>query len=465
MQSSFIQTINALLQQFHQPQPPPNPSPPAQIPSINALQQQLLQSIQALDQNTLPSVGLNGLFQSLQQQTPQASSTPILSAQLLSDALKMIAPVGQSPNDEQLLVMALHSGLSQGLDHRRAIETLHGVNNHAGNLWKDYYLENKSRIDEMVDQLQPIKTAKKPVRFDLVSKALSVPSKFEGKAKERSADERHLSYPLEPGSSSQKNTSPLTPRIREHRGLFRHSDWPIPPPPESEPIPPTKVVKSFRGNLYTVEDKKYFAKYISWALRDNPLLGKGELIAKLAENVPHHTASSWISYWSRDPLADRLLAAARERENGDDQDQGFIEDAEEEDYIENDKESVEQGSLHDSDEDEAAMGGHGSVFGAAEFRVMAKYIARHDPEEWVMMTSKQRWFPFHEEHPHRSHKAYCERYRIKEQELLSLAERYRTRAQRQMEKQRATPSWANAGVRKRRLSSHESPSKRVRELE
>jgi len=408
------------------------------------LQQQLLQSIQALDQNTLPSVGLNGLFQSLQQQTPQASSTPILSAQLLSDALKMIAPVGQSPNDEQLLVMA---GVCLCL--------------HVPSL----SLENKSRIDEMVDQLQPIKTAKKPVRFDLVSKALSVPSKFEGKAKERSADERHLSYPLEPGSSSQKNTSPLTPRIREHRGLFRHSDWPIPPPPESEPIPPTKVVKSFRGNLYTVEDKKYFAKYISWALRDNPLLGKGELIAKLAENVPHHTASSWISYWSRDPLADRLLAAARERENGDDQDQGFIEDAEEEDYIENDKESVEQGSLHDSDEDEAAMGGHGSVFGAAEFRVMAKYIARHDPEEWVMMTSKQRWFPFHEEHPHRSHKAYCERYRIKEQELLSLAERYRTRAQRQMEKQRATPSWANAGVRKRRLSSHESPSKRVRELE
>jgi|SRR5712671_1648111 len=124
MQSGFLQTINALLQQFHQPQPLPNPSPPSQI---NALQQQLLQSIQAIDQNTLPPVGPNGLFQSLQQPTPQAPGTSISSAQLLSDALKMIAPVGQSPNDEQLLVMALHSGLSQGLDHRRAIETLHGV--------------------------------------------------------------------------------------------------------------------------------------------------------------------------------------------------------------------------------------------------------------------------------------------------------------------------------------------------
>jgi hypothetical protein len=39
----------------------------------------------------------------------------------------MIVPVGQAPKDEQLLVMALQSGLSQGLDHRRAIERLDGV--------------------------------------------------------------------------------------------------------------------------------------------------------------------------------------------------------------------------------------------------------------------------------------------------------------------------------------------------
>ena len=69
----------------------------------------------------------------------------------------------------------------------------------------------------------------------------------------------------------------------------RHSDLPIPPPPEVEPIPPTKVVKSPQGNLYTVEDKKYFAKYISWALQGDPLLTKSELIEKLAENVSKPT--------------------------------------------------------------------------------------------------------------------------------------------------------------------------------
>jgi len=128
---------------------------------------------------------------------------------------------------------------------------------------------------------------------------------------------------------------------------------------------------------------------------------KLELVFNLSlRQAPHHTASSWLSYWSRDPLADRLLTAAQERVTGGDQDQGFTGDAEEEeeeDYIENDQESLEEESLHDSDEDEAAMGGHRSVFGAAEFRVMAKYIAKHDPDEWATMTSKQRWYPFHEE--------------------------------------------------------------------
>lgn len=88
--------------------------------TANAPLQLLLRSIQATDPNFSHQAGI------LQQQIPQAPCA-ISASQLFSDALKMIAPVGQSPNDEQLLVMALQSGLSQGLDHRRAIEKLHGV--------------------------------------------------------------------------------------------------------------------------------------------------------------------------------------------------------------------------------------------------------------------------------------------------------------------------------------------------
>jgi hypothetical protein len=50
-------------------------------------------------------------------------------------------------------------------------------------------------------------------------------------------------------------------------------------------MPPKRVVKDSRGNRYTAEDKKYFAKYISWALQDDPSLTKGDLIARLAEKV------------------------------------------------------------------------------------------------------------------------------------------------------------------------------------
>jgi len=92
------------------------------------------------------------------------------------------------------------------------------------------------------------------------------------------------------------------------------------------------------------------------------------------------------------------VTAARERAIGSHHGQDSTGDyVEEEESVENEQESVDEESSHDSEEDEAAMGERGSIFGAAEFRVMAKYIARHKPEEWASMTSKQRWFPFHEE--------------------------------------------------------------------
>jgi hypothetical protein len=114
MQSGFSpHTFNALLQQLQ----------PSQIPSTDALQRRI-PSIHAIDPNPPQQAGFTGL---VQQQMSQAPGASVFASQLFSATLKMIAPVGQSPNDEQLLVMALQSGLNQGLDHRRAIERLHGV--------------------------------------------------------------------------------------------------------------------------------------------------------------------------------------------------------------------------------------------------------------------------------------------------------------------------------------------------
>ena len=152
--------------------------------------------------------------------------------------------------------------------------------------------------------------------------------------------------------------------------------------------------------------------------------------------MPHHTANSWYSYWTRDPLADRLLTAARERVTGG---QGSTGNSEiEEIEVDHDQETVEEESSLDSDKDDAAMSEHGRFFGAAEVRTMAKYIARYNPDDWAMMTGKQRWLPYHLEvtlpgdhlkafanlkpfvqHPHRSESAYCMKYRSKEQGMFS----------------------------------------------
>lgn len=144
----------------------------------------------------------------------------------------------------------------------------------------------------MVNQLQPMKTAKKPVRFDLGPKALSTPSEIKLKQPKqgRFANIGSLSVHRKFGPSRTniipraRGGPPISAR-RKHRNVSRHSDLPIPAPPEVEPTPPTEVVKSSMGNLYTVEEKKYFSKYISWALHLDPLLTKSELVRKLAEKV------------------------------------------------------------------------------------------------------------------------------------------------------------------------------------
>lgn len=154
--------------------------------------------------------------------------------------------------------------------------------------------------------------------------------------------------------------------------------------------------------------------------------------------MPHHTVYSWSSYWTRDPLASRLLAAARESWTGG---QGSTTDGENEVIeVEDDQETVEEeGSIHESDKDEAATSEYGYYFGAAEVKAMAKYIARYNPDDWAMMTAKQKWSPYHLEvtlpgdhvktfadsklsvqHPHRSEVAYNQKYRVKERGMFSV---------------------------------------------
>jgi hypothetical protein len=148
--------------------------------------------------------------------------------------------------------------------------------------------------------MQPVKTTKKPVRFDLETKASSASSEIKNKQPKK----ERLTHAREPSPSSDHgpsrthplgSESPLPPRVRRHHS----SSWLSDPasPPEDEPLAPTKVVKGIRGNRYTAEDKKYFVKYVSWALQDDPSLTKSEIIARLAERVRGlQNSGDWIRY-------------------------------------------------------------------------------------------------------------------------------------------------------------------------
>jgi hypothetical protein len=59
----------------------------------------------------------------------------------------------------------------------------------------------------------------------------------------------------------------------------------VPPPPSRSPTPPTDIVVGKNGNKYTEADRKYFIKFISWRLKQDPALSKAELCELLSEKV------------------------------------------------------------------------------------------------------------------------------------------------------------------------------------
>ena len=197
------------------------------------------------------------------------------------------------------------------------------VNNHAANLWKDYYLDHHDRFDVLVSRLaeQP-KTVKKPF----------VPSKSPSRVKDEGsssqvARKRRLSPPPPPPpppprqtpkkkgrfsiplqTSRQKRTTPqltasvLTRPPKRPRATFNslsaplpsnnvpnlmppQVDIPLPNPPSRSPTPPAVVQVGTNGNKYTKEDREYFLKFLVWRLKQDPSLTKKEICELLHEKV------------------------------------------------------------------------------------------------------------------------------------------------------------------------------------
>jgi len=262
----------------------------------------------------------------------------------MQDFLRMSTPVGSSPNDDTILAQALHESRQMGKTYRQALEGLHGVgrlqpfyvpfplicyqvNNHAANLWKDYYLDHHDRFDLLVSRLaeQP-KTVKKPI----------VPTKPPPQAKEEGtshqvARKRHASpappplpapprqSPTKKGRSSAPSqasrrkratpqlvtgttTSVLARPPKRPRATLNSLSAPLPSndapnlmppqvhiplpePPSRSPTPPAVVQVGTNGNKYTKEDREYFLNFLAWRLKQDPSLTKKELCELLHEKV------------------------------------------------------------------------------------------------------------------------------------------------------------------------------------
>ena len=91
-----------------------------------------------------------------------------------------------------------------------------------------------------------------------------------------------------------------------------HADLKTPEPPSRSPTPPTLVVSAGRGNKFTPQDRDFFLKFVSWRLKENPTLSRGELCDALAAKVrsrlqvtiPRHLMLGT-------PIRRRIIAASR----------------------------------------------------------------------------------------------------------------------------------------------------------
>ncbi|KAJ7177771.1 hypothetical protein C8R46DRAFT_1212500 [Mycena filopes] len=146
---------------------------------------------------------------------------------------------------EPLIVQALTDRLFNGSTHKEALNQLDGRAGYAVNMWKDYYLENKDRVDS--------------ARTNLFTPARLPPP---------------------------------------------NSEVRIPNPPTQSPTPPARVA----GSQFSPTEKAYFIDFIMWRLEGEPIQSRNS-VYMLMQTQTGRLATSWSAYWSRNhDLPDKIMA-------------------------------------------------------------------------------------------------------------------------------------------------------------
>ncbi|EIN14072.1 hypothetical protein PUNSTDRAFT_48921 [Punctularia strigosozonata HHB-11173 SS5] len=380
-----------------------------------------------------------------------AAWNPQAMAAAFTMASQMNVPVGGA-KDEEILVRVLLGSYSSGKSFKQAIETeLHGVNHHAANLWKDYFLDHHDHIYAQVSKLR--ETASTP---QLVHKAAtarrpiyppespisdkhglkhngprgsyakrSLPPKISDSISVGTANphtkHKHESVQSPADAASAPVRAVKRPRFSDSRRSPKTARSPTPPGPE------TFVYHTNGKQRYSEADHEFFIKCITFELERNPRLSKTALCRILARKAPHHPDQGWNYYWNNcGDLPDTIFSAAKDRiptirAHGNDGKSSASEDESDEAASTGD----EARSSSSTDRDERKMGPAGGEFTQADFRVIARYLAKMP--DLRSRSQAEIWIPFHEKHDQRSYKSWAECYRRYRETIDALVEDFRER--------------------------------------
>ncbi|KAI0788520.1 hypothetical protein C8Q75DRAFT_734229 [Abortiporus biennis] len=372
------------------------------------------------------------------------------------DAVRLSVPV--TPDDEETLLQALIAAEGKGESYKRAFDRLHGVNSHAFNLWRDYYLEHSFRLNKIIRK-------RKRTRPDSSADHPEVPAKTLSHSRDPIAQGRPK---LERESNAHASTSSrkegCKPRRSKHNARYSSAEASDSDGSRS-PTPPNEVVERQPGrNKFTDADKRYFTAYLRHRYRQDINLSQTTICKELAEKAPHHSAPSWGRFWANNSdkvdavyahVCEEMDEAERKQEEknrANDNGPGYT------------SEECQDSDESDADEDARNMSQRGETITDADRRVMARYIA--SVTDWDGMTSKERWDSFSDSYPQRTIGAWAEAYRRFRTDIDSLAEQYRTRNKRKesVYNQVGRPSWASKGkgsvVPRKRPSDYEGSSRK-----
>ncbi|KAJ7786155.1 hypothetical protein B0H16DRAFT_19971 [Mycena metata] len=433
-------------------QPPPQPMHP--LAQQNWMQQQQHYSHPSQVQqhaqyppawqNQMPPQGFHNGMAGLPHFIPQ---------QVLHDAFALSHPV--EPVDEPVLLKALVESRSRGETYKDALNRLHGMSGHSASLWKDYYLDNKDRLDSAVlSYVVPRKTVKKPSigAFKAESSPYSSSATISSpgpSSRSRRPSQQPAQSSQPPGGSRRQTVNSMTAHVPVYNEHLPppYTELKIPEPPSRSPSPPTEIIPHNRGgNKFTPDDRAYFIKFISWRLKEDPTLLRHELCELLAEKAPHHNVTSWTSYWSsHHDLPDKILASVRVTKSATNESSAEEEEEEKpkpkpkkkkaavqrkskyresssESELTEESEADESAGVAEQEQDDAAddaieippmdestMGLKGGPFTKSDLGAVGRHVA--SLADWADLTMQDRWSEFARRYPQRALKSWNEYYR------------------------------------------------------